>query len=107
MSKPNILFYFSDQQRWDTIGCYGQELDVTPNLDSLAKEGVIFEEAYTPQPLCGPCRAILQTGKYQKETGCFKDDIALPLNIKTIADYFTENNLNDTAHFENFDAHIL
>lgn len=97
MSKPNILFYFSDQQRWDTIGCYGQELDVTPNLDSLAKEGVIFEEAYTPQPLCGPCRAILQTGKYQKETGCFKDDIALPLNIKTIADYFTENNY-DTAY---------
>lgn len=92
MSKPNILFYFSDQQRWDTIGCYGQELDVTPNLDNLAKEGVVFEEAYTPQPLCGPCRAILQTGKYQKETGCFKDDIALPFNIKTIADYFNENN---------------
>lgn len=90
MSKPNIIFYFSDQQRWDTIGCYGQELDITPNLDKLAEEGVIFEEAYTAQPVCGPCRAMFQTGKYPTQIGCFKNDIALPLDVKTVADYFYE-----------------
>ena len=38
----NIIFYFSDQQRWDTCGCFGQPLNITPNLDELAAEGVKF-----------------------------------------------------------------
>ncbi|MDU4892659.1 MAG: sulfatase-like hydrolase/transferase [Clostridium sp.] len=90
MNKPNIIFYFSDQQRWDTIGCYGQELDITPNLDKLAEEGVVFDEAYTAQPVCGPCRAMFQTGKYPTQIGCYKNDIALPLKVKTLADYLYE-----------------
>lgn len=87
MKKPNILFYFTDQQRWDTIGCYGQPLPVTPVLDDLAKEGVIFDEAYTAQPVCGPCRSIFQTGLYPTETGCYKNGISLPVDTKTVADY--------------------
>lgn len=90
VNRPNIIFYFSDQQRWDTIGCYGQDLDITPYLDRLAEDGVIFDEAYTAQPVCGPCRAMFQTGKYPTQIGCFKNDIALPMDIKTLADYFTE-----------------
>lgn len=54
MKQPNILFIFSDQQRWDTCGCYGQPLDITPNLDRIAAEGVRFENAFTCQPVCGP-----------------------------------------------------
>ena len=53
----NIIFYFSDQQRWDTCGCFGQPLNITPNLDKLAAEGVKFDNAFSPQPVCGPCRA--------------------------------------------------
>ena len=52
--RPNIVFYFSDQQRWDTLGCYGQSLPVSPNLDQLAQEGTLFENAFTCQPVCGP-----------------------------------------------------
>lgn len=47
MTAPNIIVIFSDQQRWDTCGCYGQPLDITPNLDRLAAEGVRFENAFT------------------------------------------------------------
>ena len=85
MSQPNILFVFSDQQRWDTVGCYGQPLDITPNLDRMASEGVRFEHAFTCQPVCGPARSCIQTGKYATETGCFRNGIALPLDEKTIA----------------------
>ncbi|MDE7014794.1 MAG: sulfatase-like hydrolase/transferase, partial [Kineothrix sp.] len=64
MSRPNILFYFTDQQRADTLGCYGQKLPISPVLDGLAQKGVLFEQAFTAQPVCGPCRALFQTGKY-------------------------------------------
>jgi len=88
--RPNIIFFFSDQQRWDTVGCYGQPLDVTPHLDRLAEEGVRFENAFTCQPVCGPARACLQTGKYPTEVGCFHNGVMLPTDEKTIAHRFSE-----------------
>jgi uncharacterized sulfatase len=87
---PNVLFFFTDQQRWDTCGCYGQPLNVTPNLDRMAAEGVRFENAFTCQPVCGPARACIQTGKYATELGCYRNGIALPQDHKTIAHWMTE-----------------
>ena len=86
----NIIFYFTDQQRWDTCGCFGQPLDITPNLDALAREGVKFDNAFSPQPVCGPCRALFQTGKYPTETGCFRNNIMLPPGVKTLGQYIEE-----------------
>lgn len=83
--KPNIIVYLSDQQRHDTLGCYGQELDVSPTLDKLAEEGVLFETAFTAQPVCGPARACLQTGKYPNLTGCYFNEIGLKPDEPTIA----------------------
>jgi arylsulfatase A-like enzyme len=88
--RPNILFFFSDQQRADTCGCYGQELPVTPNLDAMAAEGVCFEGAFSCQPVCGPARACLQTGKWATETGAFRNGIALRPDERTIAHYFSD-----------------
>ena len=82
---PNIIVYFTDQQRPDTIGCYGQKLPVTPNLDALARQGVRFEHAFTCQPVCGPARACLQTGKYATQTGCYTNGRALDPREDTIA----------------------
>ena len=89
--KPNMLFILSDQQRWDTCGCYGQPLDVTPNLDRMAQEGVRFEHAFTPQPVCGPARSCLQTGKYATEIGCHTNHRMLPLHERTIAHHLSES----------------
>lgn len=85
--KPNILFVFSDQQRWDSVGCYGTPLfdGLTPNLDEMAGEGVRFEYAFTCQPVCGPTRAMVQTGKYATEVGCYRNNIALPEDETTLA----------------------
>lgn len=88
--QPNILFILSDQQRWDTCGCYGQSLDLTPNLDRLATEGVRFEHAFTCQPVCGPARSCLQTGKYATETGCYTNHRMLPLDERTVAHHLSD-----------------
>ena len=85
MNRPNIVFYLTDQQRWDTLGCYGQRLDITPNLDRIASEGTRFEHAFTNMPVCGPARACLQTGRWATQTGCFRNDIELPQNVPTLA----------------------
>ena len=96
-TKPNIVFYFSDQQRWDTLGCYGQTLDVTPNLDKLSKEGTKFQHAFTAQPVCGPTRACLQTGKYATEINCHINGIPLAKEANTIAKYLN-NEGYETAY---------
>lgn len=90
MPQPNIVFIFSDQQRWDTCGCYGQPMDITPNLDRMAGEGVRFEHAFTCQPVCGPARACIQTGKYATEIGCETNHRMLPVDEKTIAHRLSE-----------------
>ena len=87
--QPNIIFFFTDQQRWDTCGCYGQELPITPNLDLMASEGVRFDKAFTCQPVCGPARACLQTGKYAAEIGAHTNNRILPLDEPTIAKWLS------------------
>lgn len=85
MSKKNIIFYFSDQQRWDTVN-----QQVTPNLMQLASEGVKFENNFTCQPVCGPARACLQSGVYATQCGCYWNGIPLPNTITPLAHYFNE-----------------
>lgn len=84
--KQNIIFYFSDQQRYDTV-----TPEIMPNLMALADEGTFFENCYTCQPVCGPARASLQTGVYPTECGCHINGIPLRDDTKTLADYFNEN----------------
>lgn len=91
MKKPNIVFFFTDQQRYDTIGCNNPRLQLTPNLDRMAKEGALFSHAYTCQPVCGPARACLQTGQYATQNGCFMNGIPLPEDAITLPKLFRAN----------------
>ncbi|WP_108485100.1 sulfatase-like hydrolase/transferase [Oceaniglobus ichthyenteri] len=87
-SKPNVLVFFTDQQRWDSVGMHGNGLDVTPNFDRLARAGRFVPNSFTAQPVCGPARSMFQTGKYPTTTGCFRNDIPLPAGEKTLAHHF-------------------
>lgn len=95
--KPNVLVFFTDQQRWDTVGVHGNELDVTPNFDRLARVGCFVPNSFTSQPVCGPARSIFQTGRYPTATGCFRNDIPLPEGEQTLADHFGKAGY-DTAY---------
>ncbi len=64
MSRPNILWYCTDQQRFDTIGALGNPYVKTPTLDRLVEEGVAFTHAYCQSPICTPSRASFMTGLY-------------------------------------------
>ena len=67
--QPNIVFIFSDQQRYDTMKCYGNNWIKTPHLNSLADESFVFENAYVTQPVCAPARASIMTGLYPPKAG--------------------------------------
>ena len=64
MQRPNILFVFSDQQRYSALGCNGNRVVQTPSIDRLASEGMVCDNMFSNHPLCSPYRAILLTGRY-------------------------------------------
>jgi iduronate 2-sulfatase len=67
--KPNVVFIISDQHKLEATGAYGSQLSITPNIDNLAKTGVVFNNCYTPSPVCAPARAALITGMYPYANG--------------------------------------
>ena len=74
--QPNILWIMADQHKATALSCLGEEAlkkDLTPNLDSLAADGILFPNAYCPSPVCGPARAAMKTGKYPPATGMVKN----------------------------------
>lgn len=66
--KPNVLFILTDDQGWPTLSCYGNKLVATPHLDSLARDGVRFTDAYV-MPQCTPTRAALLSGQHTARNG--------------------------------------
>lgn len=88
--RPNVLVFFTDQQRWDTTGLHGNPLGLTPVLDALAADGVSVERSFTCQPVCAPSRASLQTGQYPTTTGVFRNGLSLPRSAPTLARAFRD-----------------
>ena len=84
MATPNILWICTDQQRFDTLGCYGNDFVRTPNLDRLARDGVLFERAYAQNPVCAPSRACFLTGRYPRTTGCRQNGQAIPARERLV-----------------------
>jgi arylsulfatase A-like enzyme len=77
-SRPNILWICSDQQRFDTLGCYGNPFVRTPNLDGLAENGTLFERCYSQSPFCTPSRASFLTGRYPQTTRTRQNGQSIP-----------------------------
>ena len=67
--RPNIIFVFSDDHAAQAIGAYGSRINETPNIDRLAREGMIFRNVFATNAICGPSRAVIQTGKHSHLNG--------------------------------------
>lgn len=67
--RPNILFIFADDHSSQAISAYGSKINQTPNIDRIARDGVLFRRCYVTNSLCGPMRAVIQTGKYSHLNG--------------------------------------
>ncbi|RPD99131.1 sulfatase [Aureibaculum marinum] len=100
-TQPNIVFILSDDAGYADFGFQGSKEFKTPELDKLSKKSIQFSQAYVSAAVCGPSRAGILTGKYQQrfgyeennvpgymsKSGITGDDMGLPLDQKTIADY--------------------
>lgn len=89
--RPNILWYCTDQQRFDTIGALGNSHVVTPVVDQLVQEGVAFTHAYCQSPICTPSRSSFMTGMYPSRVHNTRNgnetfDTPVPLVSKMLAD---------------------
>lgn len=84
--QPNILLITTDQQRCDTLACYGNRHALSPHLDRLATGGVLFEQAHTSSPVCLPARSSLLTGVHAPIHGAIENGIARRDHLTTYPD---------------------
>jgi len=89
--RPNILFAIADDA--SHFGAYGFEFVKTPNIDSLAKKGVLFNNAFTTNPKCAPSRAAICTGlnTWQLKEACCHDVISFPEEFTTFTEILDDN----------------
>ncbi len=82
--KPNLIVFLPDQQRADTIVCYGGKKVHAPNLNKLAAESVVFERAYVTHPVCTPSRSSLMTGTWPHINGCTRNSVPLDRRFRVL-----------------------
>ncbi|MDD7984633.1 sulfatase [Lentisphaera marina] len=109
--KPNILFITVDDMNWDSVGAYGCKIpEITPHIDSLANEGLLFERAYVQASNCSPSRVVFQSGRYPSSSGMrgfYMVDANYPMLPELLRQngYFTSviNKPRDTSFNDKYD----
>jgi len=97
MTRPNILWICTDQQRSDSLGCYGNPIVRTPNIDSIAQSGVRFNRHITPMQICSPSRATMLSGLYPRHHQLITNGMALPGSVPTLSQALADNGYNTHA----------
>lgn len=85
--RPNILLLMADQLTPFVLGVYGHRRAITPHIDRLAAEGVVFESAYCASPLCAPSRYAFMTGQLPSRIGAYDNAAELRADTPTFAHY--------------------
>lgn len=87
MKRPNILFIMADQLAASALAAYGHKLVKTPHLDRLAARGTVFENAYSPNPICASSRFAMMSGQMSSRIGAFDNAAEFPASVPTFAHY--------------------
>jgi arylsulfatase A-like enzyme len=100
-----ILFITTDQQRYDALGCNGNEIARTPVVDRLAADGVNYRRAYNQNTVCMPARSTMLTGQYVRSHGVFANGVQLPHDAPSVAAHLADQAgyrtaLLGKAHFD-------
>lgn len=90
LPPPNVIFILADQWRGEAVGYAGNNDIITPNLDRLAEESIVFQNAVAVIPVCAPWRASFLTGQYPLTNGLFYNDKPLPTNAVTMGKIYKE-----------------
>src|SRR5215216_7576819 len=102
-ASPNILFIVADQLSAPFLPSYGHRLVKTPHIDALASRGIVFENAYSPSPLCAPARAALMSGLLPSNSGVYDNAAEFASAIPTFAHYLRlqgyRTSLSGKMHF--------
>jgi len=85
--RPNLLVVTTDSQGWNALGAVGDGFVDTPNVDSLAADGVRFDRTYATAPVCGPSRTGLYTGRYPHDVGAWTNGTGIEAGVETAGDY--------------------
>ena len=85
-AQPNFLFLITDQQRADHLGCYGNQVINTPNVDAISARGLTYDQFYVACPICMPNRAALMTGRMPSVNGVMTNGVPLPLESTTFVE---------------------
>ena len=117
MTKKNFIIFMTDQHSRKFLSCYRNPIVKTPNLDKLARKGVIFENASTNSPICVSARACFSTGIYVHQNKCWDNAIAYDGKIPSWGHYLQKNDIDVVSigklHFRSandktgFDEQIL
>lgn len=103
IKKPNIVILMADQLTAGALRTYGNNVSLTPNINKLASEGVVFESAYCNSPLCAPSRASLMTGQFLSKNGVFDNAAEFRADSPTFCHYLREQGyrtwLSGKMHF--------
>jgi arylsulfatase A-like enzyme len=89
--KPNLILFLPDQQRADTLACYGGVKVRAPNLDKLASQSVVFERTYVTHPVCTPSRSSLMTGTWPHTNGCTRNSVPLDRRFRVFPELMQDD----------------
>ena len=108
-NRKNVIIFYTDQQRADSLGCMGSALAKTPHIDDLAAQGTTYARHYAANPVCMPSRAAFITGRYPQANGVLDNGVPLPPTQLTMPESFRQNGYRTAGfgkhHFQTYKPH--